>query len=74
MLVVLRGLQNRCGGLGTSQVGSIPTYSRQKMTAEFQRSFFTAYLVELQFQLQESHADLKKFVQIHGLFANDGVM
>ena len=29
MLVVSRGLQNRCGGLGTSQVGSIPTYSRQ---------------------------------------------
>ena len=27
---VPRGLQNRCGGLGTSQVGSIPTYSRQK--------------------------------------------
>ena len=30
VLVVPRGLQNRCGGLGTSQVGSIPTYSRQK--------------------------------------------
>ena len=34
MLVVPRGLQNRCGGLGTSQVGSIPTYSRQKAAAE----------------------------------------
>ena len=27
---VPRGLQNRCGGLGTSLVGSIPTYFRQK--------------------------------------------
>ena len=27
---VSRGLQNRCGGLRTSWVGSIPTYSRQK--------------------------------------------
>ena len=42
MLVVSRGLQNRCGGLGTSQVGSIPTYSRQKIAAELQRLFFVA--------------------------------
>ena len=42
---VPRGLQNRCGGLGTSQVGSIPTYSRQKGRL-IGRPFFIAFSVD----------------------------
>ena len=40
MLVVPRGLQNRCGGLGTSRVGSIPTYSRQNTAADYRGGVF----------------------------------
>ena len=40
---VPRGLQNRCGGLGTSQVGSIPTYSRQNASGNLPEANFTHF-------------------------------
>ena len=71
VLVVLRGLQNRCGGLGTSQVGSIPTYSRQKHLCFAQRCFsYSEPIFQLFFQVPAVLTQCKESGQIPSLSCN----